>query len=29
MDKTFTSNSYEAEDSQVIAKPRKATLSFI
>ena len=29
MDKTFTSNSYEAEVSQVIAKPRKATLSFI
>ena len=29
IDKTFTSNSYEAEDSQVIVKPRKATLSFI
>lgn len=29
MDKTFTSNSFESEDGQVIAKPRKATLSFI
>ena len=29
MDKTFTSKSHEEEDSQVIVKPRKATLSII
>ena len=29
MDKTFTSNSFDVEDCQVNAKPRKATINFI